>query len=259
MSETDGLDENFTPSETQKPQREGSPSERRYRVWKEWIDSEFQRRDEGKISEDELKSILAEKLRLTDDELTKEILISGSRADLLKADELTEIPSAFAFDSDIEDLIANDEKFGLLMLDIDDFRKLNTKYGHVGADRMIRHLARTLEKTLRTKDEDGVGRTHDKVYRLHGDEKAVLVHGINTPEELRKISERLRRSVEENPPTIENGETVRLSVSIGGAVYDGSDVEKFIDMVDKKALYGAKENGKNNSNIIGLNETMEAA
>ena len=245
--------------QTEKPSREESPVERRQKVWRGWIDEEFQRRDEGKLTEDELKDRLAEKFRITDDELTKQMQIAQSRAELLNTDELSEIPNGYMFDRDIDELVLNNEKFGLIMMDIDNFRAINSAHGHSGADKIIRQLARTLEAALRSKDEEDEERPKDKVYRLHGDEEAILIRGIEQPADLMAVSERLRTIVEQTPARLETGEVVPVTMSFGGAIYDGSDLETFIDTVDKKALYGAKENGKNNSYIIGISDLPKAA
>ena len=246
MPEPGESESNIAPKKTPSS-FEKTPVERRHEVWRDWIDEEFQKRDEGKQTEEELKETLAEKFGITDDELTKQIQIAQSRAELLNTDELTEIPNGYMFDQDIDELAASDEKFGLLMMDIDNFRAINTAHGHIGADKIIRQLARTLEAALRSKDEDSQERPKDKVYRLHGDEEAILIRGIENPEDLLAISERLRTVVEQAPPKLESGETIPVTMSFGGAIYDGSNVEEFIDRVDKKALYGAKENGKNNA------------
>lgn len=245
---------------TEISERQDSPVERRQKIWRAWIDEEFQKRNDGKISEKDLKDILAEKLRVTDDELTKQIQLSQARTELLTTDELTEIPSGYLFDQEIEDLVASKEKFGLIIMDIDNFRNLNTKYGHFGADKLMRQLAHTLEAALRSNDNKELkDRQQEKVYRLHGDEKAVLVSGIEKPEDLLEVAERLRIAVEQASLRSETGEVVPLTMSFGGAMYDGSNIETFIDRVDKKALYGAKENGKNNSFVLGISDQPKAA
>lgn len=250
-----------SPTKNAPPPREQSPVERRQKVWRDWIDTEFTKVTNGERTEEDLKNLLAEKFRQLDDELTKQFEISGVRKDLLTIDELTEIPNGVAFDEDIEECIGNNEKFGLLLMDIDNFKTLNTRYGHRGGDEAIRHLGRTLDSTLRTpKEDEKENRPGDTVYRLHGDEIAVLARGINDEKSLFMIAERLREAISQNPAKISSSENpVPITISIGGAIYKGESVEDFTDMVDKKALYNAKDNGKNNSHIMGYDPLEKEA
>ena len=261
MEETPETPKNDNESISNNSDRLKSPTETRQETWRVWIDEEFEKQKKGQLTEDELKDRLAEKLRQTDDELTKQFQIAQSRAELLNTDELSEIPGKYAFDNDIDELVKNKERFGLLMLDIDKFRDFNGKYGHMGADQTIKHIAQTIDSVLRKRENDNEEkRPEDTVYRLHGDETAILVRGITTPESLLEVSERVRNAVLNSPATI-NGvkDSIPISTSIGGAIYDGQDTDDFIDMVDKGALYGAKNNGRNNSYIMGIHDHQKTA
>lgn len=123
----------------------------------------------------------------------------------------------------------------LLMIDIDNFKQINDKYGHIAGDKILIFIAHMLKKTLR----DG-----DKVFRYGGEEFVVILNRINT-EHCIKISNRLLTLVSSNKLVYKN-DTIQVTVSIGGTKFiPGKDTpESILDRADK-ALYEAKRNGKN--------------
>src|SRR4051794_8564869 len=115
------------------------------------------------------------------------------------------------------------QSVGLLMLDVDNFKQVNTELGHPGGDRALVFVADCLRASCRT---------GDLAARLGGDEFAVLVPGADT-DGMTALSYRLLE-------TVRQGDVVRISV--GWAIASGSDESLLHDADD--ALAAAKRGGK---------------
>ncbi len=141
----------------------------------------------------------------------------------------------------------SEQKIALLLVDIDDFKAINDTCGHPVGDRVLREVARLMRDRLRP--------LVDSVARLGGDEFAVLLPGMSEVDAARRVAERLLESVAEFDFThLGRAMPGRVSLSIGGAVYDGrgnaggrsrkDPKSQLIESADQ-ALYEAKEAGKN--------------
>lgn len=122
--------------------------------------------------------------------------------------------------------------FSLLMMDVDFFKAINDSYGHPVGDEILKHLARTLKKTLRATDI---------ISRYGGDEIAILLP--ETPlDRGTLVAQRLVRIVQDSPFA---GEII-LSVSVGLAACPehGEGVDELIGWADR-GLYQAKQAGRN--------------
>jgi diguanylate cyclase (GGDEF)-like protein/PAS domain S-box-containing protein len=125
--------------------------------------------------------------------------------------------------------------FGLLMLDVDNFKNINDSYGHASGDQVLHRVAQLCLATVR--DIDTLG-------RVGGEEFAVLVPD-STEAGTRYLAERLRRVVADT--VIEIGSDCRLSVtiSVGATLHrnDDGSVDATLARADK-ALYQAKRAGR---------------
>ncbi|MBI4698997.1 MAG: diguanylate cyclase [Nitrospirae bacterium] len=130
----------------------------------------------------------------------------------------------------------------LLILDVDHFKSFNDSYGHQVGDMVLKSIARLMR--------DHVRKT-DFAARYGGEEFAVIMPetGYNGA---RILAERLRTKIAENPFILPNGEKTLLTVSVGFAAIpeDTQDKTQLIALADK-ALYFAKENGRNRSHGYG--------
>ncbi len=123
----------------------------------------------------------------------------------------------------------------LLMLDVDNFKTYNDRYGHLVGDRVLKVVAQVLRESVRTVD---------LVARYGGEEFSVLL--LKTPAMgAQTVAERIREKISEQE-IIASQEATHITVSIGVAelVPAFKEVEKFIDAADQ-ALYRAKGEGKN--------------
>ncbi len=162
-------------------------------------------------------------------------------ADKLKAhartDDLTGLPNFRAFTERIKaELDRADrypESFGVLVLDLDRFKKYNDAYGHLAGNDALRRVAQTIRETVRAVDFPA---------RYGGEEFAVIVPQVDAPS-LGAIAERIRANVERLPAPPDGAQ---VTVSIGGAMYplDGADRETLFRTADER-LYAAKAAGRN--------------
>lgn len=122
-----------------------------------------------------------------------------------------------------------------LLMDIDDFKKINDEYGHYTGDVVLQNFSDTIRKQLRN---------YDLFSRYGGEEFAVLLPGTGE-KEAEEIAERLRAAVENSPVNVD--QVIKYTVSIGVSTI-APDRETSVDMLYKlsdQALYRAKMQGKN--------------
>jgi diguanylate cyclase (GGDEF)-like protein len=146
---------------------------------------------------------------------------------LAETDHLTGLANRRVFLERLE-TIAEDPRnvFALLMLDLDDFKRLNDEFGHIHGDQVLARTARILAENVR----EG-----DLVARYGGEEFVVAMPGISLPEAT-VIAERLRQAVFEATPA---------SVSIGCAVREhGESAPSALKRADD-LLLRVKRTGKN--------------
>lgn len=125
---------------------------------------------------------------------------------------------------------------GVLMVDLDHFKKINDIYGHLAGDAVLRSVAATISGQIRG---------YDSVGRFGGEEFVVVLPGVSESEAV-AAAERIRIAVTGIEVTEENELISGLSVSIGVALHPahGNDLEKLISVADA-ALYRAKNGGRN--------------
>lgn len=122
----------------------------------------------------------------------------------------------------------------LLYMDLDNFKEVNDTVGHAAGDEVLNTLSGRLKTELRTEDI---------IFRVGGDEFAVLLEGMDSRES-RPAAERLRVAVEAHPFEPE-GRVFRLSLSIGLIKIDGTLPTRVLLSQADAAMYRAKEQGKN--------------
>ena len=157
---------------------------------------------------------------------------------LAYTDELTGLSSRAAFYQHIEELTKasgqHKHRFGLLYIDLDDFKCVNDSLGHDAGDLLLKSIARRLEDTCRE---------IDFVARLSGDEFCILVEE-SEHDYAASVARRCLAAIAQ-PLEFSNRKLVP-ACSIGLAYYpdDGKDLSALLKAADT-SLYAAKENGKN--------------
>lgn len=159
----------------------------------------------------------------------RKIMESASQHDFL-----TGIPNRSKFMDDIERLIGEKKPCTVIMLDIDDFKKINDTLGHTAGDEALKQVA------SRMRDIDSQLLTP---YRFAGDE-FILILQSNQFKLVEKIAYQCRQVF--TSPFILDGKPAKVCGSIGIASYpkDAEDVENLIICADE-AMYQVKKNGKN--------------
>ena len=134
----------------------------------------------------------------------------------------------------------HDRVVAVLMVDIDHFKAINDRYGHLAGDETLRMVARTLRATIR--QEDFVAR--------FGGEEFVVIAPETGLEGARLLGERIRRAVERSRCVWQDDE-LSVTVSAGATVSElpaefvpGLTAHALVDAADR-ALYRAKEEGRN--------------
>jgi diguanylate cyclase len=130
--------------------------------------------------------------------------------------------------------IRSGEDFSICILDIDYFKRVNDTFGHMAGDRVLKHFAAEIKKTLRTIDSFG---------RFGGEEFLLILPRTNI-EQARLCAERVRRMTEELAfPEFDRG--FSITSSFGIAQYRaGEDLKEVLSRADT-ALYRAKNAGRN--------------
>lgn len=151
-------------------------------------------------------------------------------------DSLTKVFNRRALTSHLNSICENTHRnyeLHLLILDIDDFKKINDVHGHIAGDKILIFIANILKKTIR----DG-----DKVFRYGGEEFIILLNRISQ-KDCKTITLRLLELVRKSK-LIYKGESINVTMSIGSTILMETDTPNTIIARADKALYRAKNSGK---------------
>ncbi len=150
-----------------------------------------------------------------------------------------------------------DYGFAVMFIDLDRFKIINDSLGHDVGDQLLITVAERLRECLRASDT--VARLDDKhvISRFGGDEFAVFLDDVRTPEEAAVVAERVQTSL--SAPIMLNDHEVATSASIGIAL-SSTVVDDFEDLLKAAdtAMYRAKENGKAQYAIFDADMGQEA-
>jgi diguanylate cyclase (GGDEF)-like protein len=146
---------------------------------------------------------------------------------------LTHLPNRPGLMEILSAACATPEPFGVLFVDIDEFKSINEEHGHAVGDTVLISMSTRLSRVLRDKDVVG---------RLAGDEFVVLARPLHDAAELQSLAQRLL-AIGEDAHQV-GGELVRLSVSVGGlwVARPQRDVGAILQAADA-LMYTAKRQG----------------
>ena len=126
--------------------------------------------------------------------------------------------------------------FGVLLLDIDHFKKVNDTYGHPGGDRVLCEVARRLR---------AVSRAGDVVARYGGEEFGILLPGAGS-DDMTAVAENVRLAIAGSPISVDGRTQLAVTVSGGTAALPANGATGAeVVLVADRALYHAKESGRN--------------
>ncbi|MCK5231165.1 MAG: GGDEF domain-containing protein [Desulfobulbaceae bacterium] len=193
---------------------------------------------ELRIANDKIKKRLIK----AEDRLKSQELQVGKLQRKIRSDPLTGVMNRLAMEEDLSDELSRCKRygrtFGIVMIDIDHFKKINDTHGHTIGDEALKAFAQTLRKCLREVDV---------IYRYGGEEFLVLLPETEGKNSL-ITAERLRKMIEsqvfkyKNDPSLQ----LRLTASFGVSVFLKGDSD-YLDIIKRadQALYMAKNNGRN--------------
>lgn len=168
--------------------------------------------------------------------------------DIAYLDPLTRLPNRRLLEDRLAQAVSlarRTQSFGALMvLDLDNFKPLNDRYGHAAGDMLLQEASRRLQANLRAVDTAA---------RIGGDEFVVVLSGLHIEEPLARlqaqaVAEKIRAALAAPYclPAGEAGDDIEhsCSASIGVALFQGGHGRDIIKTADS-AMYQAKESGRN--------------
>ncbi|HEX9198412.1 MAG TPA: GGDEF domain-containing protein [Acidobacteriaceae bacterium] len=149
-------------------------------------------------------------------------------------DELTGLPNRRLFAARLTHAIEYSDRrsssLALVVLDLNDFKKINDTLGHVAGDQVLREVSATLRKSIRASDT---------VARLGGDEFIIVATDMPNESAVERFTDSLRSALE-RPITV-NDEPMQVGASFGYAIYprDAKDATKLLRLADQR-MYSLK-------------------
>jgi diguanylate cyclase (GGDEF)-like protein len=161
------------------------------------------------------------------------------------SDPLTGLSNRRAFQDQLKRMVRRrqfgTEPLGILVLDLDNFKAINDRFGHAAGDRVLASFAEVARNSMRPTD---------CIYRIGGEEFCCLLPDA-TQEQALQVAERIRQAFEASVVDW-RGTQIRCTVSIGVASSDqmGHDLDAMYGSADA-AVYAAKARGRNRSVVAG--------
>lgn len=159
---------------------------------------------------------------------------------LLYRDDLTELFNYRYFEVALENEIRRAERFDLtftlLFIDLDSFKPINDKFGHLAGSSVLKQVAFLIRDAVREVDIP---------IRYGGDEFVVLLLGADGSIG-KTVAERIRSNIEKTSFVLDSGDRVKLTASIGVASYpeNGTTKSVLVQLADE-SMYKSKKSGKN--------------
>ncbi len=168
-------------------------------------------------------------------------------AELAYTDPLTGLPNRLCFDAHLVqavDAARTGSSFALAFIDLDDFKRVNDTLGHQAGDVLLKAVAARLQEPLRTSD---------LLARVSGDEFALILPGVETAAEVKRVAAKLLGALE---TPFDLGEAChQASISIGFALctQQAATPETLLVQADQ-AMYAVKRRGKGGFHLGSLRE-----
>jgi len=150
--------------------------------------------------------------------------------------------------AEYERAVQNETTFALMVMDFDEFKRINEKYGHLAGDGIIAEAAKLIRSSVRPQD---------MVARYSGGEFAILLPGTGRGE-ARQLAERLKGLVKRHGFRVEGAAGgVYLTASVGIAIFP-EDAETPVDLLKAAdtAMHRAKEAGGDRVQLYSKNESV---
>ena len=170
-------------------------------------------------------------------------------------DELTQLYNSRYFyhtlETEIERTIRYDRPLSVVLLDVDNFKNFNDKYGHLAGDKVLKELGKMMKECIRKTDT---------AHRYGGEEFTLILPETSGTNAL-TVAERIRKQFEAQTFSPKPGDTATCTVSIGIGQYGPmEEMQAFLERV-YKAMYAAKKQGKNRISLskpVGRSQTVSS-
>lgn len=183
--------------------------------------------------------IIKEQLQVTEDEAER--LKANLREQRFRAynDPLTQLPNRYAYNERLSQEYTRWRRYrsplSLAVCDIDYFKKVNDEKGHSAGDKVLMHVAEVLKQGIRESDF---------IARYGGEEFIILMPETNLTDATKAIN-KLRQSISKENIPIKANDKLNVTMSFGVAEFEGTDTTTAVFDKADKALYRAKEKGRN--------------
>ena len=165
--------------------------------------------------------------------------LQAQEARMARTDSLTQLPNRFAFEEYLPAAIQRSQRRGRAlavgMIDLDDFKPVNDRFGHEAGDELLRAVAARLRERLRGADF---------LARLGGDEFAVVLEDLDAGQVLQQLGAAFRRlhQAVDQPFALGGEASARIDMTLGVAIYpsDGVDADALLRKADV-TMYQAKQ------------------
>ena len=156
-------------------------------------------------------------------------------------DPLTGLSNRRSFQRSLERAVrtAATEPFGLILLDVDHFKRTNDSYGHQAGDDVLVGVVKRMRTSC---PRDAL------LARWGGEEFTVLVRGLQSHDALRAVADAIREAVRDEPLPTRRG-TLAITISCGGVLSSsGNDIDELVHAADA-AMYRAKQSGRDRTQL----------
>ncbi|KQT38201.1 bifunctional diguanylate cyclase/phosphodiesterase [Methylophilus sp. Leaf414] len=181
---------------------------------------------------------------LLEAELAKQKQAEKALDRLAYFDTVTQLPNRHYFNQQLQKKIIEAERLNkvccLMFIDLDDFKVINDTYGHRVGDELLADVGHRLKENLRPGDE---------VFRIGGDEFAILISDNNQFSHARELAAKVIHNCAEKFIINNNDLYIGVSIGISGSTQPGIQATDLLRSADS-AMYRAKNEGKNNFKLF---------
>ena len=146
-------------------------------------------------------------------------------------DALTNLDNPRSYQEHMEELTKKKLPYGLVFMDLNDFKKVNDTYGHEVGDALLNITAKRLRNSIREKD---------KAFRIGGDEFVVVLHGAHDKKFYEGVIARMRENVAREVVVGEITLNVSISAGYARCLEDGTKLEDVVKKADDAMYYNKR-------------------
>jgi diguanylate cyclase (GGDEF)-like protein len=173
-------------------------------------------------------------------DITETVEMEKQLQHIAETDRLTQIYNRMKFDDELKNQIAwaslTNNQFGLIMFDLDHFKKVNDTYGHDMGDQVLKNTVDLLHERIRKSD----------ILARWGGEEFMIIAPLIDTNELRSLVESLRNAIQQ----YQHQKVGMVTASFGASVVRPTDnIHSLLKRVDS-ALYQSKQKGRNRSTVF---------